>query len=203
MTDLSIVRRSSKPFRVSIVDEAGAPINITDAVFKFAVKRNHSDSNQNALIFKATYDTEEVDIDLPLLGQLIVYLLPEDTYSKSAGSFYWDAELTRRDGLKSSAGSISVTSGSDIIVGTAIDFSAARVGNILVPAGSTAPNQKQVTILDVGGSGLSTDPGIGNLLTDYTDWDTESGIPIQLYKGNSKTPVGLSGTFSIVSDIAN
>jgi len=203
MTDLSIVRRSSKPFRVSIVDEAGAPIDITDAVFKFAVKRNPSDSNANALIFKATYDVEEVEIDLPLLGQLLVYLLPEDTYSKSAGSFCWDAELTRRDGLKSSAGSIAVTPGSGIIVGTALDFSAARVGNILVPAGATAPNQVQVTILDVGGSGLDTDPGVGNLLTDYTDWDLESGIPIQIYKGNSRTPVGLSGKFTIASDIAN
>jgi hypothetical protein len=203
MTDLSIVRRSTKSFRVSIVDEVGAAIDITDAVFKFAVKRSSSDSNTNAIIFKASYDGEEVDIDSPATGQLLVHLLPEDTYSRTAGTFCWDAELTRRDGLKSSAGSIAVTPGSGIIVGTGLDFSAARVGNILVPAGVTAPNQVQVTILDVGGSGLDTDPGVGNLLTDYTDWDLESGITIQIYKGNSRTPVGLSGTFSIVSDVAN
>jgi len=203
MTDLTLVRGDSKNFRIKITDDAGAPLDITNAVFKFAVKRRPSDLNVDSLIFNASYSIDEVNIDLPLLGELIVFILPSDTYSKSTGSFCWDAELTRREGLKSSAGSIEVAPGSGIMIGTAIDFSAVKVGDILLPAGVTAPNQVQVTILDVGGSGLDTDPGAGNLLTDYTNWDAESGVSIQVFKGNRKTPAGLSGKFIITADVAN
>lgn len=117
------------------------------------------------------------------------------------GSFLWAIETTRRGASRTTAGTIDVTASSGTISGASLDMASISPGDLLVPAGGTAPNQKQVTILDVGGSGLDTDPGAGNLLTDYTAWDTETGISLEVFKGNRKTPSGLSGAYTITVDV--
>ena len=204
MTDLSIVRKQSQNYLLQINDENGAAIDLTDAVVKFAVKRTFSDLNADAIIFKSTYDdTEIVPTDLPN-GQVTVRILVSDTDGVNPGNYCWDVVVNRRGTAKSAAGSLGLQAGQYVVLGTGLDFDEMAVGDIVVPAGSTAANQRQFEVEELGGSGGDNDPGAGNIRTDYNGFDTtESGIVFTLFEGNRKYPAGLAGTFTITKEISN
>jgi len=70
-------------------------------------------------------------------------------------------------------------------------FLKARKGDILVPAGGSAPNQKPIVIMEV------TDNT--NLVTDYSDWATEAGVSFTIKVADVKTPG--QGDFTLTFDV--
>jgi hypothetical protein len=197
MTDLSIVRGDSKTFRITVVDTANAPIDLTDSIVKFAFAKT-AGLCEGDKVFKASYYAAEVLIDDPVNGRCLVYLLTQDTIELPARDYVWDLEVTRRGATVTSIGTITVSPDSGVLVGDgSLVLSLMQVGDILVPAGGGPENQVDVTISEIGGSGSDTDPGAGNLRTDYTGWSAQSGIALQVFRSNRKTPSGLSGVFTI------
>lgn len=193
------------PFNLSVPSGSGAwlgePIDLTDAIVRFSVKKRPADDDNSPLISKLSYDDDEIEIPAPTDGMAQLKLYTEDTFEVQADSYTYDVELTRRDGVITSAGTIEVSNGSGIIQGTGLVLDDVKVGDVIEPAGGTAANQKQVLVTDVGGSGRETDPGAGNLLTDYTEWDDEAGVSLDVYRGRRDTPSGLRGRFVILQDV--
>lgn len=195
MTDLTIYRGDSIRFRIEVTDggSPASPIDLTGAVLKFAVKTRVQDTNAESSIFKTSYFPDQILIDDPVNGMALVYIWTEDTYLDPSCSYVWDLETTRRDGIRTTAGTIAVETGSTTMTGTGLDLTSISVGDILVPAGALPANQVGVTIQAVNSN--------GTLETDYTGFETETGIPLTVYRGNRKTPVGLQGAFNITADV--
>jgi hypothetical protein len=195
MTDITLRRGDSQNYRVTVTDGTN-PIDLTDAVVKFAVKKRIQDTNAEAIIFKASYDAREIEITNAAGGEFLIYIKTEDTFDKPPATYSWDVEVTRRGSLKTNVGTVAVTQGSGLLAGTGLEIGNFAVGDILVPTnGVSAENQVDVTIQEVEG-----DSGTGNATTDYTGFVTQTGITFELYEGDRKTPVGLSGRFTISAD---
>lgn len=204
MTDLSLVRGDSRNYRITITEsDLVTPVDITNGIIRFAVKRFPGQSNADALIFKTSYDNAEVLLSDPVNGECLVQVFPGDAHDAAVGEYCWDLDLTRRGALLTNAGDISVVAGSQIITGASLDLAKVLPGDVLAPAGAVAANQKDLVITAVGGDGSALDPGAGNLRTDYSDWVTENNFSLEIYRGNRKTPVGLSGLFTILKDSAS
>jgi len=196
MTDLQMVRGDSRNYQLEIFESDGAtPVDVTGGIIKFAAKRRMRDPNSEAQIFKTSYDPAEIQVTDAVNGQALLKILVEDTVSTDPGTLRWDVELTRRGALLSAAGTWTATAGSNVLTGVGIDFSAIHVGDILVPAGVTAPNQVPVTITALDSVALTAETG------SYESWDAEAGISHQIFTGNRKTPDGLSGCFVLLADV--
>ena len=89
--ELNIVRGVSKTLRLTVVDEDGDAVDLTDAVVYFSVKILLSDAE--AVIEK----TSETPADITILaqsgdtlGKADIFLVPSDTLSLSAEKHYYD-----------------------------------------------------------------------------------------------------------------
>jgi len=203
MTDLTHYKRDSKRWLITVNDQNGNAVDMTNSSAKMVVKRSRSDENSESLIFKSTSDPSEIEaVDLVNGPQFRVYISADDVWDIGAGCFPWDFQTYRREGpAKSTTGSIAVTSGSTVLVGTSLDLAIIKRGDLIQLSGVAAVNQVQVTVLDVGGSGRDTDPGPGNVLTDFDGWVPESGISLEVYTGNDKTPKELRGNYTLTDDV--
>jgi len=196
MTAINITQGDSKTLRVTITEDDGTtPVDLSDSVLKFSVRKRGAHCSELQIGLKS-YD-DRIDIDDPANGRALVYLYKPDTFDMAPNTYRYDVETTRRGTVRTSAGSVSVVSGSRVMTGAALDLSSISVGDLIDLAGVDAANSIQVTIQDVGGSGRETDPGAGNLLTDYDGFATESGIAFTVYRGNVKTPAGLVDDFIV------
>ena len=54
MTDITLRRGDSQNYRVTVTDGTN-PIDLTDAIVKFAVKKRIQDTNAEAIIFKPVF----------------------------------------------------------------------------------------------------------------------------------------------------
>jgi len=79
MTDITLRRGDSQNYRVTVTDGA-APIDLTNAIVKFAVKKRIQDTNAEAVIFKASYDVREIEITDAVGGEFLIYVKTEDTF---------------------------------------------------------------------------------------------------------------------------
>jgi hypothetical protein len=195
MTDITLRRGDSQNYRVTVTDGA-APIDLTNAIVKFAVKKRIQDTNAEAVIFKASYDVREIEITDAPGGEFLIYVKTEDTFDKAPATYSWDVEITRRGTLKTNVGSVTVAENSGLLTGSGLEIDNFAVGDIFAPTnGVSAENQTDVTIQEVEG-----DSGAGNAATDYTGFVAQAGLTFELYEGDRKTPSGLSGRFTISAD---
>jgi hypothetical protein len=203
MTDLTITRGDSRNYEVTITEsDLVTPVDITSGIIRFAVKKRFDQLNSDATIFKTTYDPAEVQITDGPNGVSLVQVFAGDTQNARPGEYIWDLDLTRREALLTNVGTISVSSGGAVMTGTGLDLTNVLPGDVIAPAGGTPSNQKDLVITSVGGDGTSLDPGAGNLVSDYTGWSLEAGISIQIFRGDRKTPTGLSGAYTLIKDVA-
>ncbi len=195
MTDLSIVRGDSRNYNVTIYESDGTtPIDITEAVIRFAVKGSVYDDNSRAIILKQSYYPSELQIAVPLAGESIVKLLVSDTITATPGQYYWDLDVTRKGALATSAGTFAVTAGSGVLTGTGVDFTLIKLGQVIELTSGFPQNNLLVVITDF-------DATADTITVGYTGFVTEAGITHSTYQGDRKTPTGLSGLFSIGADI--
>lgn len=202
MTDLSLTRGDSRNYRVTVTEsDLVTPIDLTSAIVRFGIKYNPEDPNTRALVLLATYDSEEINKSDPVNGEVLVQLQARMTASAATTAYSWDIEVARPGSLVTNTGTVDLTSEEAIISGTGLDLSEVGIGDIITPAGATPNNQKPLAIIAVGGDGTELDPGVGNLRTDFTGFDTEGGVSIQVFRGDVKTPTDLSGTFNLLDDV--
>lgn len=201
MTDLSLVRGDSRNYQVTVTEsDLVTPVDLTNAVVRFAIKAREGDPNTMAIVLLGSWDAAEIQKTDPTNGIVIVKLQARHTARVAARSYCWAVEVARRGALITSAGTVDVVTGQTIVTGSSLVLTDVGVGDILAPAGADAANQDDLVITAVGGDGSELDPGAGNLLTDYSAWVTETGISIGIYRGDIKTPTNLSGAFTLTKD---
>jgi hypothetical protein len=195
MTDLSIVRGDSRNYNVTIYESDGStPIDITEAVLRFAVKGSVYDDNSRSIIFKQSYYPDELQITIPASGESLIKLLVADTVNVTPGQYYWDLDVTRKGDLATSAGTFAVTAGSGVLTGAGVDFAAVSLGQIIDLTSGFPQNNLLVVITDF-------DSTAETITVGYTGFVDEAGITHTIYQGDRKTPTGLSGNFSIGADV--
>lgn len=193
LTDIVLIRRNSRRYRFTVTDNAQnppVPVNLTDSIVKFAVKKKTTQTNLGATILKTSYDPAQIVMTDPVAGIFTVVIAIEDTSDDCLGSFVWDANVTRRDGVSTNTGTMDFTASSESILCTGVDFDALQVGDIVVPAGA---NTSPFTV-------ISVDEASNTITTDRTDFATETGAAFVAYRGKRDTVA--SGTFTITADQA-
>jgi len=179
--------------------EKASPVDVTGAVIKFSVKEYLGQPNAAAVIFKASYDAAEIEITDAAAGEATIKILTDDTTECEVGSFPFDVELTRQGAAVSTTGTATMTLASGVVVFSVLaDVTAARVGDVLVPAGLSG-NDVPVTITETPATTGST-LGVSEVATDYAGFVAEAAVAFTLFRGDRKTPSGLRGTFTVEAD---
>jgi len=195
MTDIEMPRGDSRSFQLTILQsDAVTPVDLSDAILRFAVKERYGQENVAAKVFKTSYLADEVLITNAVNGECTVELRIADTVGIEPGVYVWEVELTRKGVLVTSAGTLAFTAGSSVAQGSGLDFSSLRIGQYIEPAGGVGNNVPVlVTALDETGATVSFE--------GYNGFATESGVTFNAYEGDRKTPSGLSGKFTLCPDV--
>lgn len=199
---VSMVRGDKKAFTVTFTEADGStPIDLTDTVIKFAMRKKAGKKNSDALVFLTSYSDncdQEVEIIDAVNGVALLHIQPHYTDCIKDGDYIFGIEYTKRDVSLTTAGTVDVAEGSEIITGTGLDLECVGRGDMLVTGSASSENQELVTITAIGGDGTDLDPGAGNLRTDYTGWSDETGLSVTIYEGDRKSPNGLRGTWTLL-----
>jgi len=195
MTDLVQKRGTSRNrkllFRES--DEV-TPVDITGGVVKVAIKFNADDDNDDAIAIFRSYFSDEIDLSDPVNGEALWQTQVHHTQEAEACEYVWGAELTLLGALRTSAGTLTATTGSVDLVYSGPDIAKFKAGDLIVPNGALAAgNQKTVTV-------MSVDEETGVVTTDYTGWQSEA-FAHDTYIGNRPDVSNrLNGTFTLTAD---
>lgn len=192
---LEVPRSASADVSVTITeDDEVTPINLTGGVLRFWVAYDLSHGIDQACFVRRSYNADEVLFTDAANGEATVFIISENTEDLGIDTLEWIIELTRRGASKTTAGTIDVEAGSGVLTGVGLETDSINNGDLLVPAGTGAANQKTIIVRkELDANGAPT----GNLVTDYTDWATETGITIEVFKANKKFPTGLCGPFDV------
>lgn len=201
-TTITMVQGDSEELLLTMTDDADTPANLNlsvavdgtasrPAVVRFAVKKDPAaDANEDALIFKTSYDDEEIDTALAQPHQATLYIDSPDTAGIEAGTYRWDLEVTRQDFVRTSAGTISVSAGSTTVTGSGTSFLRANVGDVLQPLGT---NTKPVIV-----TAIASDT---SLTVESPVFQTEAGLAFELRRGYHRTSA--RGPFVIVEGVVD
>lgn len=201
MTDIDHVRGDKLAQKIKFqFSITGLPVVLTaPVVIKIGAKQKGALGAPNAdgLFFLQTAAGSVLITDAAQ-GEAIFTLEKGDTIEGKPGPYCWETELTRSEGLSTNAGTIAVVNGSGIMTGTGLDLSSIKIGDILLPFGAAAQNQAPVVVSEIEGSA-----GAGNLMTDYTGWNVEAGVAIEIHDGDPKTVPGVGGIFTLLPDVVS
>lgn len=196
VTDLSFPKCRSARIPLNLFESDGTtPLDTTGGVIKWWVNDAPEDGLENSEIAKRSYDPLEIETVDASLGQYVLIVRAEDN-DLPVDSYVHCVEVTLQGTLATSAGTITVTPGSGVLVGSGLATSSIHKGDVLVPAGSTSANQKPITVdLERDSDGNPT----GNLTTDYDAWDTGETISFAIYAADKPEVSGVTGAYSIVA----
>lgn len=209
-TEYAITRGDSDDILITFVNDEDPPVpydlskstdGVADrpAIVRYAVKVRVTDTNENALIIKRSYDDTEIvlmpqdgDVSDPdnTVGQVAVFIDIPDTLGKRPGSYWWDLDVTRQGMLRAGAQSGTLTfDGTAVVVGVGTNFTRAKVGDI-VHLTSGAMSGTAVLVARITSSGL---------MTLDLPFPAETGVTFELRRGFRKTP--LRGPFIIGNEV--
>lgn len=194
MANINLVRGDTATVSVTVNNENATPYDLTDSVIRMAVKIRASDPNASSLIFKTSYDSEEILITDAVNGLAKIDFLTRDTIDLDNGSFFWDLDITRPLSLVQPL-TVSVTAGSDIVTVTSgFNAELIRVGYMIRLNGSgTNIGYKVITSVNTGTNQITTE--------GFSDYTTATGVSASCYSATRKTPAGLSGSFILTADV--
>ncbi len=89
---LDAARGDTINLRVPVVDQDGAPVDITGAAVRMTVKRNLSDADLSALITRTVGDG--VTLTTPEAGIADVTITATQTATLTPAKYYWDVQVT-------------------------------------------------------------------------------------------------------------
>jgi hypothetical protein len=91
MTYIAAIRGDREEYDITLVDEEGQPLDLTDLALTFTAKRRLTDTDANAVIIKT--DGDGITVDSPEDGIAILTLTPEDTEDLlRERTLYWDVQ---------------------------------------------------------------------------------------------------------------
>jgi hypothetical protein len=180
------------------------PINLNNAVdgtvnrpaiIRFAVKKDPpSETNQEAVIFKSTYFTNQIEI-LPqsgaTLGQCRCLIDKIDSQDIDAGAYRWDLEVTRQDFVRTQSGQVSVVAGSKVVTGTSTSFLSAKVGDVLHLISLSNPLPVKISKI-ISNTQLEIEAAL---------FQTQNNVTFEIRRGKHKTPT--RGPFTIVQSVVS
>ena len=197
--DIDLIRGDYRELSFTItetVDNVESAMDLTNAIVKFTIKRRREDDNADAVAFKKSYDSTEVEIVDANEGIAAVKLEKPDTrdlhVKADERTYFWDLEVTRRgdDRTGADAGTLTLALNSGSIVGTGTSFLKAHVGDVLIPSGTGSPNQVACTITSI------TDNT--HLEVDYASFTAQSGVSFDVKIGKACTPC--YGSINLTAD---
>lgn len=192
-TDLELVIGDSEDFLLTLEDENEDLIDLSKAVdgtanrpaiIRFAVKDNAEDGNDQALIYKTSFDASDVQI-LTQAGATFamarILVDKPDTEGHEPATKRWDCEVTRQDFIRTlaSAGTVSLTADGTVVDGSGTNFLKAKAGDVLMPT-----------------SGANTKPALITRIISATQLEVENGavftatdptVTFEIRRGKSRT----------------
>ena len=200
--EISFRRGDSLDIPIQIQDDQDPadPVMISGGVLRWAAKQNAmaepspADSNVALLLMKTSYDGG-IELTNDTNGQAILHIYPDDTRAFPYISACWDLEVTKPvEELLSAASCVgnpqptaSVIAGSPVVTVTGFDL--------------TTLNLRRGDIIDVQGRDVIITKALSASMveTDFSAWDSESGMDFVISRGKTKTVA--SGPFTLILDI--
>lgn len=179
-----IKRGDTNPLELAWVqpDDAETPIDLTAVIhaLRVHVKCAPDDPSAAAVLKAGSYFDDEYSITGVSNNVARMVIRPYRTRDLSDGTYKVDAELTRAGALITNVGTVDLVAGSGVIVGTGVDFSAVRKGDLLVPAGAAPGNDTPAVVVDV-------DAASDTVTTDYDGFAAEPAVSFALHVGQVDT----------------
>jgi hypothetical protein len=191
MTDITMTRGDSRNISLEVNDSGGADVDLTGAVIKFAAKCDIDEANEDAVIFKTSYSSDEIEVTNAVQGEAVIKLLVDDTNIDAPNTYQFAVEVTRQGSVVHNSGAVSTATGSGDLTFSSPLPTAVKVGDIVLLTNAVNPeNQKPITVVAVAGSVVTT---------DYTGWLTETGRTFEVHRGIRDTVA--KGTLTLEADI--
>ena len=180
-------------------DDPPDPVSLLTSVMRFAVRQGpgvprsqlapNQLANDDALIYKRSYLSSEIEFPNASNGEAIIHVRPSDTRDLPQVPTLWDLELTRRvDLLTTTDLKANLVMGSPVIQSVGFNWTDFPIddGDMIEIQG------KLVLIIDVLNA--------AQLRVDFQDWTGATHTDFCLYTGDRKTVA--SGPFTSVGDVA-
>lgn len=98
INSLDVIRGSSKTLALTVLDETGAPVDLTGARVIFTVKSSPTDGVP--LVQKDSNVPTQVGIDSPRTGEAKIYLQPADTHGMDPIEYIFDVWVVLASGKR-------------------------------------------------------------------------------------------------------
>lgn len=102
VNNITMFLRDDRTLSVTVNEENGDPVNLTNAKLWFTVKQRATDLDTQALIRKKTASAggsdDEIDITDATGGRAEVYIVPADTLNMNPGTYIYDVQVTLANG---------------------------------------------------------------------------------------------------------
>lgn len=196
--EIKFRRGDSFDLDVQVQDDRDPPgrVDISRSVLRFGAKQGFGCTGSNTLvvgneglqIMKTSALASEIEYINETSGQARIKIRKSDTAEHPLGRINWDIELTQAvEHIQGTSGTIMVVEGQQLIQGVGTNFSGAGIGlgDIIHIDG------KYLMVLEV----LTAT----SMKVDFTNWNTQTGLEYNLYRGQSKTIA--SGPWVCVGDV--
>ena len=203
---MPIVRGDNDTYLITVFkDDGTTPLDLslavdevtTDrpAILQYMVKRKPSvDLNPAALLAKYSYYSDELDIlDQSLtanLGKATLYIDKPDTKDEKIDCYTYEVQVSRQDFLRTSLGTASNASSTNLVVGTGTDFLEAKEGDIL--HWTSGANIGKASIIE----SITDD---ANLVTERVWVGASSGDTFEIRRAQTRTR--LQGVFNLLQEV--
>jgi hypothetical protein len=192
MADFEVERGTTWRLSVTLDDGATptpAPIDISEAVIRFAMKRDVDQSNSSG-IFLTSYDSEEIQITDGPNGAFTVTVLPHLTDQQQTGLWHFAIEINRKLGGAQTTGLANVTGGAatfaistgdiaEIFRNSIIEFTAGANAGVRVVATAVTASPDTVT-------------------SDNLSLVTDAAQAYSAFNGDSDVPDAICGTVELL-----
>lgn len=179
MADFTVKQGTTWRLNITVVDSLGAPIDISEAVIRFSMKRNPDDLNSEG-IFLQSYDSEEIAITDGPNGKFTVVVLPHMTEGIDTGTWYFANEIARKRAGAQTTGLADVTGGSPTFTISTGDITEINNRQIVEFSAGANPNVR-VLVTAVTQSPDTVTCGFDGLATDaaqaYSAYNADIDIP--------------------------
>ena len=190
--------------RITVTDADGAPIRLDQAVddsagyyavVRFAVKlKPKTTPNADALIFKASYYDDEIEIldQTTNPGECILKIDEPDTADAKPGCYTYEVFITRQDALRTGAqaGTVALAAGSTDVVGAGTGFTNAKPGDVIQI--TSGPNNGQESRIE----SITDD---NNIVTERVWSVADASATYEIRRGQGRT--GALGQFILEQDV--
>lgn len=191
MADFEVKKGTTWRLNVTLDDGADtpAPIDISEAVIRFAMKRDVDQENSTG-IFLTSYDAEEILITDGPNGAFSVTMLPHLTDQAQAGLWHFAIEINRKTGSAQTTGLADVTGGAATFTISSGDIAEIHRNSMIEFTGGANAAVRVVA------TAVTSSPD--TVTSDFTGLSTDAAQSYSAYNVDSDTPDSLCGTVELL-----